>query len=490
LARTETIPAMAILIARTGPDKGAVSISLRPRLASLPCLAQSQTLGHSAMAPTVSKTNNPVVIAGGGIGGLAAALTLHQIGVRCVVIESGREMRPLGVGVNLQPNAVRELYDLGITRAELDAIGVPAKEWALVGLNGKDIYSEPRGELAGYNWPQYAVHRGLLHMMLYDKVVERLGPEAVRLGCRATGYRKRGDDGVDVLVETADGSPEVISAKLLIGADGIHSAIRAQMHPSQPPIHWGGALMWRGVTWAKTIRTGSSFVGLGTHRHRIVFYPISHPDPRTGLAMINWIAEITVDAAEGWQQRGWFREAPIEDVLPHFADWTWDWLDVPALIGNAEGAFENPMIDRDPIPTWVDGPVALLGDAAHAMYPTGSNGASQAIVDGRVLGAAMCLAGATPAALAAYDRKLCGPISELILRNRGAGPFGLLNLVDARCGGVFDDIDLVATPAERTAFMAGYKAAAGFAIDQLNRAPPTIPPGARVAGDTGESQIR
>jgi 2-polyprenyl-6-methoxyphenol hydroxylase-like FAD-dependent oxidoreductase len=253
------------------------------------------------------------------------------------------------------------------------------------------------------------------------------------------------------------------------------------MHPDQPPIHWGGSIMWRGVTWAKPIRTGASFVGLGTHKHRIVFYPISHPDSETGLALINWIAEVTWDDADETQLGGWFRPVPIETFLHHFADWTWDWLDVPALIRGGEFAFENPMIDRDPVPTWVDGPVALLGDAAHPMYPTGSNGASQAIVDARVLGALMCDHGATPAALAAYDARLCGPISRLVLRNRGAGPFGLLNLVDERCGGRFDNVDDVIPPDERSAFMADYKAAAGFAMETLNRAPATIAPGARVA---------
>jgi 2-polyprenyl-6-methoxyphenol hydroxylase-like FAD-dependent oxidoreductase len=213
----------------------------------------------------------------------------------------------------------------------------------------------------------------------------------------------------------------------------------------------------------------------------MVFYPISPVDPQTGLALINWIAEITVDDLDPNQLNGWFRQAPISDFLHHFADWTWDWLDVPALIEGAEIAFENPMIDRDPIPTWVDGPVALLGDAAHAMYPTGSNGASQAIIDARVLGAALVAHGVGPEALAAYDAQLCGPISQLVLRNRGAGPFGLLNLVDERCGGVFDDIEAVIPAEERAAFMANYKAAAGFAMEALNASPPIIAKGARVA---------
>ncbi|WP_315751948.1 MULTISPECIES: flavin-dependent oxidoreductase [unclassified Bradyrhizobium] len=426
-------------------------------------------------------TDLPVIIAGGGIGGLATALTLQQIGVPCVVYESVREMRPLGVGINLQPNAVRELYDLGIGADDLDQVGVPAKEWALVGLNGNDIYSEPRGLLAGYNWPQYAVHRGKLHMLLYSRLVQRAGADCVRLGSRVSGYEKNADGTVTARIEHADGSRSEQRGRLLIGADGIHSAVRAQMHPTQPPIHWGGAVMWRGVTWAKPMRTGSSFVGLGTHRHRVVVYPISHPDPKTGLALINWIAEVTMDNTEGWKQTGWFRQVPVQEFAHHFAGWTYDWLDVPALIAGADGAYENPMIDRDPVSTWVDGPVALMGDAAHAMYPTGSNGASQAIVDARVLGTCLLAHGVTPAALAAYDEKLCGPISAVILRNRGAGPFGLLNLVDERCGGTFTNIDEVIPPAERDAFLAGYKNAAGFAIEQLNAAPRTIAEGATVA---------
>ena len=424
-------------------------------------------------------TNNRVIIAGGGIGGLATALTLHQIGVPCLVFESVRDMRPLGVGINVQPNAVRELYDLGFAEADLDRVGLPAREWALVGLNGNEIYSEPRGLLAGYNWPQYAVHRGQFHVLLHEKLVERSGPQTVRLGSRVTGYRKNSDGGVTALIHRADGATSEETGALLIGADGIHSAIREQMHPAQPPLHWGGAVMWRGTTWAKPIRTGSSFVGLGTHRQRIVFYPISHPDPKTGLSMINWIAEVTMDSAEGWKQSGWFRQVSAREFLHHFASWIWDWLDVPVLIKQAETVFENPMIDRDPAPTWRDGPVLLLGDAAHAMYPTGSNGGSQAIVDARVLGAAIVEHGVTPEALAAFDDKLREPISKLILRNRGAGPFGLLAIVDQRCGGTFDNIDDVIPPQERSEFMAGYRAAAGFAIETLNKAPPTIPQGAR-----------
>jgi 2-polyprenyl-6-methoxyphenol hydroxylase-like FAD-dependent oxidoreductase len=426
----------------------------------------------------------PVLIAGGGIGGLSVALTLHQIGVPCLVLESVQHLQPLGVGINLQPNAVRELYEFGIGPEQLDAIGLQTREFVLVGLNGKEVYCEARGVRAGYKWPQYSVHRGGLQMLLYQAVIERLGTGAVREGMAVTGYRHDADrTGVRALVEGRDGERREIEGSLLIGADGLHSAVRAQMHPGQPPIQWGGAIMWRGITPGVPIRTGASFVGLGTHRHRVVFYPISRPDAVTGIAPINWIAEITVDNSGGWTTGDWNRRVDVESFIHHFEDWNYDWLDVPAMLRGADAIFEYPMIDRDPVPTWVDGRVALLGDAAHVMYPTGSNGASQAIVDARVLGAAILEHGVTASALQAYDTRLCAEISAVILRNRGAGPFGLLNLLDERCGGVFDDIDEVIPAAEREAFMSRYRTAAGFAMDTLNSAPSIIPSGARVRGD-------
>jgi 2-polyprenyl-6-methoxyphenol hydroxylase-like FAD-dependent oxidoreductase len=421
----------------------------------------------------------PVLVAGGGIGGLSVALTLEQIGVPCLVLEAVPELKPLGVGINLQPNAVRELYELDIGPEQLGEIGLPAEEWALVGLNGNEVYSETRGLSAGYLWPQYAVHRGQLQMLLYETAVERLGPDAVQTGMQVMGYRNL-DDGIAARVQTAEGEEIEIVGSLLIAADGLHSAIRAQMHPSQPEIQWGGAIMWRGTTPGVPIRTGASFVGLGTHRQRVVFYPISKPDPQTGLATINWIAEITVDNSGGWTNGDWNRKVEVDAFIHQFEDWNYDWLDVPSMLRGADAIYEYPMIDRDPVPSWVDGRAVLLGDAAHVMYPTGSNGASQAIVDARVLGAAMVEHGVSAAALDAYDGKLCKEVSALILRNRGAGPFGLLNLLDERCGGVFDNIDDVIPPAERAEFMTRYKTAAGFAKDNLNAAPPTIPRGAKV----------
>jgi 5-methylphenazine-1-carboxylate 1-monooxygenase len=425
-------------------------------------------------------TEAPVLIAGGGIGGLSVALTLHQIGVPCVVFEVAPALRPLGVGINLQPNAVRELFEMGFGPDALDAIGIQTREWALVGLNGNDVYSEPRGLWAGYKWPQYSVHRGRLQMLLYDAAVERMGSSAIRLGARVVRYRNGPDGaGITATVRTADGSEYEVQGSLLIGADGLHSAVRTQMHPGQPPIRWGGAVMWRGVARSKPIRTGASFVGLGTHRQRVVFYPISQPDPRTGLADINWVAEITVDNASTWPQGDWNRSVRHEHFMHHFDQWTYDWIDIPGMLRDAREVFEYPMIDRDPVPTWRDGNAVLLGDAAHVMYPTGSNGASQAIVDARVLGAALLKYGVNADGLVAYDAQLRPQISPLILRNRGAGPFRLLNLLDERCGGVFADIETVIPKAERDAVMHEYKVAAGFAAERLNAAPSTIAADAR-----------
>ena len=424
-------------------------------------------------------TKEKVLIAGGGIAGLTLALTLQEIGVACTVFESVPELQPLGVGVNIQPNAVRELEDLGIGEAELDKVGIPAREWALVGLNGRDIYSEPRGKLAGYNWHQYAVHRGAFHLLLYRHVVARLGADTVRLGTKVSGYRKQADGSVIALVTRKDGSTTEEAGCLLIGADGIHSAIRAQMHPDQPPIHWGGTIMWRGTAKGVPIRSGSSFVGLGTARHRVVFYPISAPDA-DGLSDINWIAEKTYDDQHDWEKSGWFRPAPLSDFAHEFEGFVYDWLDLPKLMAQSEVAYENPMIDRDPLPSWVDGPVALIGDAAHPMYPTGSNGASQAIIDTRVLGRHLAESGLTAESLARFNDELCLPVGQVALRNRGAGPFGLLQLVDDRCGGVFDNIDDVVSETDRKQFMLAYQTAAGFARDTLNAAPRTLPEGARV----------
>ncbi len=421
----------------------------------------------------------PVVIAGGGIAGMAMALTCHEIGVPCRVLESVRTMAPLGVGINLQPNAVRELDDLGLTD-QLPAIGLEATEWALVGRNGNDIWSEPRGLLAGYNWPQWAVHRGELQMLLYRAVLDCLGPDAVLTGHQVVGYENT-SEGIRVNVARRDGSTTKIDGSLLIGADGLHSATRRQLHPNEGPPIWGGAVLWRGTALGQPIRSSSAFTLVGNLEQRFVHYPISAADAETGLQVQNLIAELTFDPSEGWSDSDWSRQANLDDFLPEFESWNFDWLDIPAMMRKAGTIYEYPMVDRDPAATWVDGRMGLIGDAAHVMYPVGSNGASQAIVDARVMGAKLIEHGVGPDALHAFEDQLLKPMNALVLRNRGAGPVSILGLVEERCGGVFGDINDVIPHDEIQTFMAKYKVAAGFAIDELNAAPQTIPTGSRVA---------
>lgn len=416
-----------------------------------------------------------VLIAGAGIGGLTLALTCHQIGVPVKVLEAVRELRPLGVGINLQPNAVRELLALGLGDA-LDRVGVQTREYGLYAENGTEIWTEPRGRDAGYAWPQYSVHRGALQMALYDAVVARLGPEAVLTDARVEAFETRGETAVAHLAGREE------TGAVLIGADGLHSRIRAQMFPEEGAPNWAGYILWRGATRGPAFGTGASMALIGHYSRKFVTYPISPPDPETGLSLMNWLAEIRVDPAGGWNREDWSRPGRKEDFADAFAGFRFDWFDAPALIAATEAVFEYPMVDRDPLPRWTEGRVTLMGDAAHVMYPTGSNGASQAIVDARKIGRAFLDHGVGPGALAAYEAEVRPAMAKTILANRGAGPDYMLEVVQERTGGVFDDIEAVLPHAERARMAADYKATAGFAIETLNASPPIIPEGARIAG--------
>ena len=421
-----------------------------------------------------------VIIAGGGIAGLSMALTCHEIGVPVRVFESSRTILPLGVGINLQPNAVRELTDMGLAD-RLPDVGIATREWALVGRGGNDVWSEPRGLAAGYNWPQWSVHRGEFQYELLDEVRRRCGPDTVVEAHRLTRYDNTATGITAVFEDRSTGHEVRVDGDLLIAADGLNSAARRQLLPDEGDPVWGGAMLWRATAPGPPIRSGASFTLVGNIDQRFVHYPIGPVDPETGLQRQNFLLEMSVDPDLGWDSvAGWNREIDRSTVLPHFEDWVWDWLDVPAFAAGAEKMWEFPMVDRDPAPTWLDGRMALIGDAAHVMYPVGSNGASQAIVDARVVGACLVEHGVTPDALEAYEDRLHDEISALVLRNRGHGPIAILGEIDDRCGGYFDDIDDVMPRHEIETFMSRYKEAAGFAMEALNAAPRTIPEGARV----------
>ena len=410
-----------------------------------------------------------VLIAGGGIAGLTLGLTLHQIGVPFHIFEAAREIRPMGVGINLQPNAVRELLDLGL-EDELDAIGVKTRQYGFYSKHGATIWEEPRGIWAGYDWPQYSVHRGHLQVMLYNALIRRAGVKCVTTGARVMGFKNSGDRAA-LLLENGD----KVSGDLIIAADGIHSALRAQMYPNEGPPIWNGRVLWRATTQGDAYFGGAAMVMIGHDALRLVAYPISDPDPETNIATINWIAEKKFDLNADWKTEDWNRAADIRDFLPEFQGWKFDWIDVPALITGARVVYEYPMVDRDPQDQWTFGRVTLMGDAAHPTYPVGSNGAGQAIIDARVIGARLLDHGVCEQALLAYEAETRPVTTNVARANRaGGGPDGVLQRVEDLCGGVFDDIDNVIPRTELAAHAEKYKTLAGFSIEALNAKPPII----------------
>ncbi len=408
-----------------------------------------------------------VIVSGAGIGGLTVALTCHQLGIPVKVFEAVPKISPLGVGINLQPHAVRELFELGLAD-QLDAIAVRTREVAYFSKHGLPIWTEDRGKWAGYHWPQYSVHRGELQMMLLNAVTARLGPDCVETGSIVMGFEST-DNGVVVSVAQA-GSTRQFKGRVLIAADGIHSNIRAGFHPNEGPPVWGGAVLWRGTTRAKAFLSGTSMAMAGHRDLKFVTYPISQPD-ENGLSLINWIADIKLDKITHWNHNIYNRKGELADFLPKFESWNFDWLDIPDLIRNADAIYEFPMIDRDPLARWTVDNVTLLGDAAHAMYPIGSNGASQAIIDARVLGKYFKSLGINGAALQAYDDERRPICNAVVLANRGDGPDHILQVVEERCQGRFDKIEDILSPKEMAKMAADYKKIAGFDVKTLNNAP-------------------
>ena len=424
-----------------------------------------------------------VLVAGAGIGGLTLALSLHQAGIPVRVYEQTAELQPLGVGINVLPHAVRELDELGL-RADLVAAGIETAELAYYTKRGQRIWSERRGLAAGYRWPQVSVHRGRLQMLLFAAARARLGPEATVTGRRVAGYRTTG---AGVTVELADrhGAPAgTADGRLLVACDGIHSSIRRHFFPDEGPPIWNGAILWRGVTVAAPFLTGRSMIMAGHEFQKFVCYPIAEEPPAhdgTPRQLINWIAEKKLSPDHDWPREDWNRPGDPADFLPDFEEWRFDWLDVPGLIRAAQAIFEFPMVDRDPLLHWGAGPVTLLGDAAHPMYPIGSNGASQAILDARVLTARLIEHGLSPKALRAYEAERNPATAKVVAANRANGPEQVMQLVETRAPDGFDDIDAVITAEEREDHARSYKRIAGFDVDALNARAPIVRPASPVS---------
>jgi 2-polyprenyl-6-methoxyphenol hydroxylase-like FAD-dependent oxidoreductase len=422
-----------------------------------------------------------VIVAGAGIGGLSAALSLHAAGIDVAVIDAASSLRPLGVGINLMPHAVRELTELGLGD-ELEATGIPTAELVHFDRHGNRIWGFASGLNIGYRWPQYSIHRGELQMILLAAARARLGPDAVRAGTAFASFAES-PAGVEVRVrDRAAGSEAVLRGDVLVGADGLYSAVRAQLHPGEPPPRWGGVMMWRGVTQGAPFLTGRTVAVAGTNAAlKFVAYPISRRAERRGRALINWVAEVMLPEPAGVDTADWNRPGRVEDVLPWFADWKFGWLDVPALITGAPQILEYPMVDRDPLPWWGSarpdgqGRVTLLGDAAHPMYPIGANGGSQAVLDARVLAWSLSRSGTPAEGLAAYEAARRDTVNAIVLACRDMPADRLLQTVSTRAPGGFGRIEDVLSAAELAAFDRAYRSTTLPDVAALNSRPSLTP---------------
>ena len=414
-----------------------------------------------------------VLIAGAGIGGLTLGLSLHQLGIPFRIFETVNEIRPLGVGINVQPHAIRELYDLGL-ETELESVGLRTREVAYFSAQGGLIWAEPRGEYAGYNWPQYSIHRGHMQLLLLNALQDRAGPDVVEKGAAVLDWRER-SDGVEITLgdRSSNQVSGTVQGRAFVAADGINSRARAGLYPAEGSANWGGVMMWRGVTRGPKFLTGRTMAMAGRKACKFVCYPIAEYDD--GTCLLNWIADQMLPKDYKWRVQDWNRAGNRADFAPAFADWSFDWLDIPALIAQSDSIFEYPMVDRNPLPAWTHGPMTLLGDAAHAMYPIGSNGASQAILDARVLARELRDHQVGRDALEAYDIARRETVNALVLATRGDGPDKVLDVVAERAPDGFADIADVMSRAELEAVASGYKKMAGMDIETLNNRGPLVP---------------
>ena len=406
-----------------------------------------------------------IAIVGGGIGGLALALALHQRGLPCRVYESAPEVRELGVGITLLPHAMGELTALGLG-ASLAAQGIENRESCFFNRFGQLIYSEPRGRTAGYPVPEVGIHRGRVHLTLWSAAVERLGPARLLTDHQCVGVEQSGERVTLGFRSTATGAPrESAAADVVIACDGVNSAVRRQFYPGEA-LCFGGINTWRGVTRAKPFLTGRSYVRVGSiQRGNLVIYPIADDIDGDGRQLINWTSQV---AQPGYERNDWNKPGRLEDFLPIYAGWTFDWLDIPDLLRRSDVVFEYPMVDRDPIDRWTFGRVTLLGDAAHPMYPRGSNGAAQAILDARALADRLAAGGDPAAALSAYEAARSEPTARVVRTNREQPPDYLIRRVEELVGDApFDDLDRYITRSELQGFSEEYKRATGFTRDDV-----------------------
>jgi len=406
-----------------------------------------------------------VVIIGAGIGGLTLGLMLHRAGIPCRIYEAASELKAVGVGINILPHASRELCDLGLERA-LTNVSIITREFCFFNRFGQFIYSEPAGRYAGYDVPQFSIHRGDLQMVLLDAFVERAGRDRVVLGWRCTGVDA--ESGTARFVDSATGKPlESQRGSVVVSCEGIHSRVRKQLYPDEGPPKYAGINMWRGVTRWKPILTGASMIRIGWHKPaKLLLYPIRDTIDAEGRQLVNWVVDIETPE---YEKNDWNRPGKLEDFIYAMEDWHFDWLDVPDFIRKADAIYEYPMVDQDPLPRWSFGRLTLLGDAAHPMYPRGANGAAQAILDCRSLSDALAKH-ADPVALKAYEAERLPATRDVVLANRSAPPDKILQEVYRRTGDKpFTHIEDVISREELAALSESYKRVAGYDRERLKQ---------------------
>jgi 2-polyprenyl-6-methoxyphenol hydroxylase-like FAD-dependent oxidoreductase len=408
-----------------------------------------------------------VIVVGGGIGGLTLGLALQAAGIPCRIFESAPEIRPIGVGINLLPHATKELAALGV-EAALSQVAVETTDATFFNRFGQLIYQEPLGRAAGYGHPQFSIHRGDLQMALLDAFRERAGHDRLVTYHHCIGVEQN-DSGVRAYFSDGPGglNRSTANGRIAIACDGINSAIRKQFFPSEGEPRYSGVNMWRGVTRWPPILSGASMIRAGWLSHgKMVIYPIRHAS-NEGLQLVNWVAELETPV---YRKRDWNRAGSAGDFIGAFADWHFDWLDVPAFIRAADTVLEFPMVDQDPLPRWSFDRVTLLGDAAHPMVPRGSNGAGQAILDARALTTALLENNDSVAALAAYEKQRLEATTRIVLTNRSNPPDAILREVFQRTHDrPFSAIEEVISREELVAMSDSYKQIAGYSIDALRR---------------------
>jgi 2-polyprenyl-6-methoxyphenol hydroxylase-like FAD-dependent oxidoreductase len=337
-----------------------------------------------------------IAVIGAGIGGLTAAVALRQAGFEVDVYEQAAELTEVGGGINMGPNAARILYRLGLgdalDREAVRPVSVHQRRWQ----DGRTLQRAPLNPLCEqlYGAPHLTVHRADLLAI----IASGFPPERIHLGHRLVGFADKGDH-----VEAWFANGSRAAADVLVGADGIHSMVRAALFGDEAP-RFAGCVAYRGLVPVERIadlglELGSqSWVGPGAH---LVHYFVSRGRL---LNFVGWTEHDT------WSREDWTDRATIARALAAFEGWH---PQVRRIIAAADTCFVWALFDRDPLPRWSAGRTTLLGDACHPMYPFMAQGAAQAIEDGAALAACLAGGGDPVETLRRYERLRLPRVSRL-----------------------------------------------------------------------------